>query len=114
MPQCCSSWAWWTGCPIWRIPGTMPWTCARRGALAGANPFVAQGTLMEREVLVYVDLRGAPHLVGRLWSRLRKEKESATFEYDKSWLAHPEHFSLEPALKLGPGPFYAPHEKPLF
>jgi serine/threonine-protein kinase HipA len=69
---------------------------------------------MDREVLVYVDLQGTPHLVGRLWARLRKEKESATFEYDKNWLAHPERFSLEPALKLGPGPFHTPSDKPLF
>jgi serine/threonine-protein kinase HipA len=61
---------------------------------------------MDREVLVYADLQGVPYLVGRLWSRLRKDRETATFEYDKSWLAHGERFSLEPALKLGPGPFH--------
>jgi len=69
---------------------------------------------MDREVLVYVELQGTPCLVGRLWARLRKERESATFEYDKSWLAHAERFSLEPALKLGPGPFHTPSDKPLF
>ena len=69
---------------------------------------------MDREVLVYVDLQATPHLVGRLWARMRKDRESATFEYDKSWLAHSERFSLEPALKLGPGPFHTPSDKPLF
>ena len=69
---------------------------------------------MEKEALVYVDLRGTPHLVGRLWTRTRQARESATFEYDASWLAHPERFSLEPAIKLGPGPFHAPSGKPLF
>src|SRR6202162_1181225 len=69
---------------------------------------------MGREVLVYVDLKGTPHLVGRLWARMRKERESATFEYDKSWLGATERFSLEPALKLGPGPFHTPSDKPLF
>jgi len=69
---------------------------------------------MDREVLVYVDLQGAPYLVGRLWARVRKARESATFEYDNSWLAHAERFSLEPALKLGLGPFHAPSGKPLF
>src|SRR5213594_3983564 len=69
---------------------------------------------METETFVYVDLNGAPHLVGRLWARVRKDRESATFEYDKRWLANPERFSLEPALKLGPGPFHTPSEKPLF
>lgn len=69
---------------------------------------------MEKEVQVYVDLEGTPHLVGRLWARTRKDRESATFEYDKSWLAHPERFSLEPALSLGPGPFHTASGKPLF
>ena len=69
---------------------------------------------MDKETLVYVDLHGMPHLVGRLWARMRKDRESATFEYDKNWLAHPERFSLEPALKLGPGPFHTPSDKPLF
>ena len=45
---------------------------------------------------------------------MRKGRESATFEYDKSWLTHPERFSLEPALKLGPGAFHAPSDKLLF
>ena len=35
---------------------------------------------MDGEVLVYVDLDGVSHLAGRLWARLRKNKESATFE----------------------------------
>ncbi|HTX35446.1 MAG TPA: type II toxin-antitoxin system HipA family toxin [Bryobacteraceae bacterium] len=69
---------------------------------------------MDRQILVYVDLHGTPYLVGRLWARVRKERESATFEYDRSWLAHPERFSLEPALKLGPGPFHTASGKPLF
>src|ERR1700678_2416843 len=69
---------------------------------------------MENEVLVYMDLQGTPHLVGRLWMRTRKDRESATFEYDNSWLSHPERFSLEPALKLGPGPFHTPSDQPLF
>lgn len=69
---------------------------------------------MEKEALVYVDLRGTPHLVGRLWTRTRQARESATFEYDAGWLAHPERFSLEPAIKLGPGPFHASSGKPLF
>jgi len=69
---------------------------------------------MDREVLVYVDLQGTPYLVGRLWARVRKDRENATFEYDKSWLEHRERFSLEPALKLGPGPFHTPSDKPLF
>src|SRR5262245_54583161 len=71
-------------------------------------------SVMNHEVLVYVDLRGTPHLVGRLWTRVRKDRESATFEYDRSWLAHPDRFSLDPALKLGPGPFHTPADRALF
>ncbi len=70
---------------------------------------------MEKDVLVYVDLDdGVPHLVGRLWARVRKNKEGATFEYDNSWLRHPNRFSLEPALKLGPGPFHTMADAPMF
>ncbi|HEX7082381.1 MAG TPA: hypothetical protein VF329_15340 [Gammaproteobacteria bacterium] len=61
---------------------------------------------MDRETFVHADLDGRPHLVGRLYTRLRNGRESATFEYDDSWLSHPERFALEPALKLGPGPFH--------
>jgi len=69
---------------------------------------------METEVLVYVDIAGTPHLAGRLWARVRKAKESATFEYDPGWLDYENRFSLEPALTLGPGPFHTPSGKPLF
>jgi serine/threonine-protein kinase HipA len=69
---------------------------------------------VDKQVLVYVDLKGTLHLVGRLWARMRKEREGATFEYDKSWLAHAERYSLEPALKLGSGPFHTASDKPLF
>lgn len=69
---------------------------------------------MDREALVYVDLDGLPHLVGRLWTRARKNKEGATFEYDAGWLQHAARFSLEPALKLGPGSFHTPADTPLF
>ncbi|MEI6245668.1 MAG: type II toxin-antitoxin system HipA family toxin [Acidobacteriota bacterium] len=63
---------------------------------------------MDREALVHVDLEGTPHLVGRLWTRLRKDKESASFEYDAQWIRHPARFSLEPALTLGAGAFHTP------
>jgi serine/threonine-protein kinase HipA len=70
--------------------------------------------MMERQVFVYVDLGGVPHLVGRLWARVRKNKEGASFEYNDAWLKHPNRFSLEPALKLGPGPFHTLADTPMF
>ena len=68
---------------------------------------------MEKGVLTYVDLVGAPDLVGRLWTRARKNK-SASFEYDPAWLENPLSFSLEPALQLGPGPFPTADDIPMF
>ncbi len=69
---------------------------------------------MERAVLVYVDLRGVPQLVGRMWTRARKGRESATFEYDPAWLDFPERFALEPALSLFAGPQHTPAGRALF
>ena len=69
---------------------------------------------MDREIIVHFDLHGAPVLVGRLWTRVRKGRESASFEYDPTWLEHPERFALEPALTLAPGPFHTPPQKALF
>lgn len=70
--------------------------------------------MMDSETFVHIDLDGSPVLVGRLWARMRKGRDSATFEYDDYWLTHPARFSLEPALQLGPGPFHTPADKPLF
>ena len=69
---------------------------------------------MDREVLVYIYLENKPHFVGRLWTRPRKGKESASFEYDKQWLSNPLAFSMEPALTLGPGPSHTQAGKELF
>ena len=69
---------------------------------------------METNVFVYVELAGKSHLLGRLWARTRKSKESATFEYDPGWLEYADRFSLEPALMLDPGPFHTPSGKALF
>ena len=69
---------------------------------------------MDTEIFVYVDLQAKSLFVGRLWARTRKDRESATFEYDKSWLTFADRFSLEPALKLVPGPYHTGADKPLF
>jgi serine/threonine-protein kinase HipA len=63
---------------------------------------------------VYVDLEGVLHLGGRLWTTNAKGRETATFEYDDAWLAAPEHFALEPALALGPGPFHTGGGRAIF
>lgn len=69
---------------------------------------------MEKDVFVYADLDGVPHLVGRLWARVRKNKEGASFEYDAAWLNNPNRFALEPALAVGPGPFHTGTDMPMF
>ena len=47
---------------------------------------------MNREVEVSVELDGQAHLAGRLWSRLNKGREGASFAYDSSWLGSPQRF----------------------
>ena len=55
---------------------------------------------MNREVEVFADLAGQPHLAGRLWSRANKGREGASFEYDSSWLASP--FWRDGRFRSGP------------
>jgi len=69
---------------------------------------------MDTETYVYLDIDGASRLVGRLWTRVRRGRESASFQYDDQWLADPEHFALEPALTLGPGAHHTPAGKAMF
>lgn len=69
---------------------------------------------MDREVVVHVELEGTVHPVGRMWARVRKGRESATFEYDREWLDNPARFPLEPALQLGAGPQHTGADKAIF
>ena len=69
---------------------------------------------MDTEPLVYMDLDGRPVLVGRLWARTRKGRDSASFEYDEEWLGRADRFALEPALELGAGPFHTPAGRAMF
>jgi serine/threonine-protein kinase HipA len=69
---------------------------------------------MDRTLHAYIDLSGTPHLVGTLWARTNKSRESATFEYAKAWLDNPLRFELEPALALGKGPQHTLEGRKLF
>jgi len=69
---------------------------------------------MDTGPLVYMDLDGRPVLVGRLWARTRKGRDSASFEYDEEWLGRTDRFALEPALELGAGPFHTPAGRAMF
>ena len=67
---------------------------------------------MEREVLVSMDLHGSTVPVGRLWTRTRGARETASFEYEPSWLSHRGAFGLDPILPLARGSFHT--DRPLF
>ena len=58
--------------------------------------------MTDRQVFVHVEIDGSPQLAGRLWARNRRGRESATFEYDTTWLNQPARFAVEPALVLSP------------
>lgn len=70
--------------------------------------------MTDRETLVYVDVNGTACLAGRLWTRVSRGREGASFEYDRSWLETRDRFALEPSLSLGPGPFHTAQGRPLF
>ncbi|MCP4395572.1 MAG: type II toxin-antitoxin system HipA family toxin [Alphaproteobacteria bacterium] len=67
-----------------------------------------------KQIYVSIMLGEESHLVGRLWCHSRKGRESASFEYDESWLKHFERFALEPALKLMEGSFHTQADQSLF
>ena len=67
---------------------------------------------MDREVLVFIDLSGETVPVGTLWARSRGARQTASFEYDRSWLARREAFGTDPVLPPAPGPFHT--DRPVF
>lgn len=56
--------------------------------------------------LVYLDLEGEPRFVGRLWVHVKGSNQAASFEYDPGWIAAGDGFALEPALRVGAGPYH--------
>lgn len=70
--------------------------------------------MSERKIQVYVELLGELHHVGQLWSRTVREKEGASFQYEKSWLSNRERFALEPALELLEGPYHTEQNRNMF
>lgn len=62
--------------------------------------------MSSKEVIVHISLGEEDIRAGKLWFHHRKGRESASFEYDGSWLGHPEKFALEPALALTAGAFH--------
>lgn len=61
---------------------------------------------------IQVRLGNAERLIGTLRYNREGARESAAFEYDPSWLADAERFSIDPALQLVAGPQFrrrSPH-----
>ena len=59
-----------------------------------------------------MDRGGETVAVGTLWARTRGARQTASFEYDRSWLERRDAFGLDPVLPAGPGPFHT--DRPLF
>lgn len=66
------------------------------------------------DVEVHIDLEGETRPVGLLRRHSARAGESLTFEYDPSWLADANRFSIEPALRLGEGLFPTPKNQAIF
>src|ERR1700693_3471245 len=118
-PRSFLCWAWRTGWAISPRRRTIPWACGSkrktcRSAFAWRAARNARKTSDGERGSCIRGSDGVPHLMGRLWARTRKNKESATFEYEKAWLENPARFSLEPALQVGPGPFHTTADTPMF
>ncbi|MGG1943317.1 HipA N-terminal domain-containing protein [Trinickia sp. NRRL B-1857] len=65
------------------------------------------------DVEVYIDLDGTSRPVGLLLRHASRREETVTFEYDETWLADDERFSIEPALALTRGLFPPPADQPI-
>ena len=67
---------------------------------------------MERKILVFIDRGGETVPAGTLWTRTRGARQTASFEYDPSWLARRDAFGLDPVLPPARGQFHT--DRPLF
>lgn len=70
--------------------------------------------MSEHKVYVSIELDGTSHKVGQLWAYASHKKESASFQYDSTWLSNPEKFALEPALVLMQGLYHTKTGSTLF
>ena len=69
---------------------------------------------MDRELEVHVELGDTTSLVGRLWSRSIRGRESATFEYGPNWLRSDFRFPLAPLMSMDAGRYHAEAGKGIF
>lgn len=66
------------------------------------------------DIEVHIDLAGQTQRVGLARRNLVRGSETVTFEYADDWLAHPNRFSIEPALALTRGAFPPPTGQSIF
>jgi serine/threonine-protein kinase HipA len=66
------------------------------------------------DIEVHLDLGGKTRPIGLLRRNAMRRTETVTFEYDSSWLADADCFSIEPALQLTRGTFAPNQDKALF
>ena len=66
------------------------------------------------DVEVYIDVDDSPRPVGLLRRHASRREQTVTFEYDETWLADDERFSIEPALALTRGLFPPPADQSMF
>lgn len=66
------------------------------------------------DVEVHIDLDGRPRRVGLLRRNVVRRTETTSFEYDESWLADANRFSIEPALALTRGVYPPAQGQPIF
>jgi hypothetical protein len=57
---------------------------------------------MDRVVIVYVELQGTTYLVGRLWARTRKDRESTTLNTIRTGEGDQKMTGLETVYAVGP------------
>lgn len=71
-------------------------------------------TVPDLQIEVIVQIAGTDVRAGDLWAHRRGNAESATFAYDRAYLASPDAYALDPALPLVDGPLQTPERRKLF
>jgi serine/threonine-protein kinase HipA len=57
------------------------------------------------EIEVYIDWQGSCRLIGRIYRQSGRGRETVSFQYDEGWIVAPDHFSVDPSLRVGRGVF---------
>ena len=70
--------------------------------------------MSSKQIYVSIDLGEETHKIGKLWFHQRRNRQSASFEYEQDWLINSEKFALDPALQLTEGSFHTTPDQILF